>query len=47
MLFSLLQFDDRNQKTSVYAEKAKAEAAKVAEIKVEGDDGVEIDIDDI
>ncbi|VDO55642.1 unnamed protein product [Haemonchus placei] len=40
-----IDFDDRNQKTSVYAEKAKAEAAK--EIKVKVDDGVEIDIDDI
>ncbi|KAE9413275.1 hypothetical protein Angca_007839 [Angiostrongylus cantonensis] len=42
-----IDFDDRNQKTSVYAEKAKAETAKAADIKVKGDDGVEIDIDDI
>ncbi|KJH46323.1 domain found in IF2B/IF5 [Dictyocaulus viviparus] len=42
-----IDFDDRNQKTSVYAEKAKAEAAKAAEIKVQGEDGTEIDIDDI
>ncbi|EYC37056.1 hypothetical protein Y032_0831g2583 [Ancylostoma ceylanicum] len=43
---STFQFDDRNQKTSVYAEKAKAQAT-AEDIKVQGDDGVEIDIDDI
>ncbi|KIH67132.1 domain found in IF2B/IF5 [Ancylostoma duodenale] len=41
-----VEFDDRNQKTSVYAEKAKAQAT-AEDIKVQGDDGVEIDIDDI
>ncbi|KHJ94425.1 domain found in IF2B/IF5 [Oesophagostomum dentatum] len=42
-----IDFDDRNQKTSVYAEKAKVEAVKKEDIKVKTDDGIEIDIDDI
>ncbi|KAK6767118.1 hypothetical protein RB195_026487 [Necator americanus] len=42
-----IDFDDRAQKKSVYAEKAKVQAGANEDIKVQGDDGVEIDIDDI
>uniref|UniRef100_A0A1I7XFG9 Eukaryotic translation initiation factor 5 n=1 Tax=Heterorhabditis bacteriophora TaxID=37862 RepID=A0A1I7XFG9_HETBA len=40
-----IKFDDRNTKTSQYVEKAKT--AVKEEIKIQGDDGEEIDIDDI